>query len=505
VKQAKKEKPNVEEAKALEAASRHWDAAQIWIELGKMEDAKRCSQMLAKKGEWKTVAMIAVLTGDLKSLTSATTKMVKADQVSRTKGVVGFAFEKDKMNAAKHICVTHGWQIEEVLSPEDIRALARRGDASLMPALIERGLKEWETQQYDRDSDGLVADIMTFAKSNPKEAKVYAVRYLKLSQANVLIRVSCGEGCYNTPIRGSIELYQLVKEDSTVKELYFERARQFVNEAFPLNQGDTPIEVIRTIAGDHAGNMSGWSTDMWGSSSNESGNLLFTYLWHVRRSNDQSLKSFWAQMLDTFGNRHGIDGAMIFEREFGRFLLGLPVNAKAQGLTPDQKVVLDVFEGRPAPDPVSLWKSLLTLSKEESEKAPDVQWLFSFLTRGDVSPAREVQIRTELGIERTIPENAHLRFVLRRKLEELMPTRLDERIWMQSAFSKAKEALWTNMRAQQERAHRNLPAIQLYPDTVEEIDELIAPSLTLLGEKFPGILALYREEHPMPAQKTPQP
>lgn len=489
--EAKKKKPNVEEAKALEAANRHWDAAQIWIELGKMEDVKRCSQKLVKKGEWKAVALIAVLTGDLTSLTDATTKMVKADQISRTKDVIHFAFDQHKMNAARHICVTHGWQIEDVLSPEDIRSLARRGDASFMSGLIDRRLKEWETQQYDRDSDDIVRDIVIFAKSHPKEAKIYASRYLKFPQANVLIWVSCGEGCYNSPIRGSIELYQLVKDDTSAREMYFERARQFINEAFPINQGENSIEVIRTIAGGHAGNMAGWSTDMWGSSSNESGNLLFTYLWHVRRLNDPVLKAFWVQMLDTFGNRHGMDGALVFEREFGRFLLGLPVNMKAEGLTTEQKIVLDVFQGRSAPDPVLLWKNSATASKEELDKIPSFLWFFTFLTRGDVSPAREAQIRTELGLEPL--SDQHLRYALRYKLEQLIHTDRDELHWLETGLEKPQDALWTNVRAQQERSDRGLPAIDLYPDTEQEFQELIAPSLVILGEKLPGIYKSYKE------------
>ena len=496
--QTKKEKPNVEEAKALEAANRHWDAAQIWIQLGKMEDANRCSKKLAKKGEWKAVALIAVLTGDLASLSSATTKMVKARQVSRTKDVVYFAIEKDKMHAARHICNIHSWQLENILSENEIRTLARRGDPSLIPSLIQRGLKNWERQQYDRDSDDLVADIMTFAKSNPKEAKLYASRYLKLLQANVLIWVSCGEGCYNTPIRGSLELYQLIKDDPSLREIYFERTRQFINEAFPLTQGDTSIEVVKTIAGEHVGNMDGWSTDMWGNMStfNDVGNLLFTYLLNVSRVNDHYLKDFWVQLMDTFPKRHGMDRVLAFEREIGRFILGLSVNVKADGLTPEESVILDVFQGHPAPDLVNLYKVRPIASEEYRKKLPDVKSLFAFLTRGDVSPAREAQIRTELSIDQATPESNHLRFILRGKLEELMPTRQDDMAWMRSVFSKLEEALWTNMRAQKERAERNLLAIQLYPDTPEEFEEIIAPSLILLGEKLPSILELYREEHP---------
>jgi len=261
--------------------------------------------------------------------------------------------------------------------------------------------------------------------------------------------------------------------------MYFERARQFVNEAFPFNHIDVP----RITVGEHAGNMSGWSTGMWGSSSNESGNLLFTYLWHVRRSNDQNLKSFWAQMLDTFGNRQGMNEPLIFEREFGRFLLGLPVDAKAEGLTPEQKIVLDVFQGRAAPDPVSVWNSLPTL----------VPWLFNFLTRGDVSPARQSQIRTELGLEQATPESVHLRFVLRSKLDELIRTDGEGLRWLGEVLEKPQSALWTNVRAQQERSDRGLPAIDLYPDTEQEFQELIAPSLVILGEKLPGIYKSYKE------------
>ena len=226
--QEKKTPPNAETAKALETAGRHWDAAQEWVALGNTEAAKNCAVALAKKREWKAVALVSVLTGDLETLTNATTIMVKVNQITNTKEVVRFAFEKGKMNAARHICVTHGLEIAKVLYPEEIRSLARQGDGTLMPTLIEQGLKSFNSS-YE-----VVADMMLYAKVFPKEARIYISRYLHMPQANEFVWVSCGEGCNTAPVRGSLELYQFVKSDPVLREIYFERIRQFINESFLL-------------------------------------------------------------------------------------------------------------------------------------------------------------------------------------------------------------------------------------------------------------------------------
>ncbi|TAL50768.1 hypothetical protein EPN81_01900, partial [Patescibacteria group bacterium] len=107
--------PTPDQALALEAKSEEWSAAQMWIALGRMEDAKRCSVALEKEGEWKAVATIAVHTGDLNSLDRATKKMVDANQVSNTREVIDYAFKKGKIEVVRHIADHHKWKITDVL------------------------------------------------------------------------------------------------------------------------------------------------------------------------------------------------------------------------------------------------------------------------------------------------------------------------------------------------------------------------------------------------------
>ncbi len=358
-------------------------------------------------------------------------------------------------------------------------------------SLIQRGFKNWEAKQYDQDSDGLVADIVTFAKSNQKEAKAYVTRYLKLPQANVLIWVSCGEGCYNTPIRGSLELYQLIKDDTSLREMYFERTRQFINEAFPFTQGDRSIEVLKRIAGEHTGNMFELKSGLWGA---EDANLLFTYLLGVQRLNDFELKNFWVQMLDTFPRRRLGDRTLLFEREVGRFIFGYVIAQHVQDLTPEQEIILDVLSGRSPPDLVSLYKTQKTMFGSGQVPVPDIKYLFSFLTRGNVlSATREDEIREILGISKI--SGQPLRQQIRNCLNEAMRTVINDQELLDSLFWEPKRALDINRRARRFRANHHMSVMDLYPDTDQEYQEIVLPVLNLLGEKFPDALERYQRVH----------
>ena len=52
-------------------------------------------------------------------------------------------------------------------------------------------------------------------------------------------------------------------------------------------------------------------------------------------------------------------------------------------------------------------------------------------------------------------------------------------------IEKAQEALRINRVAQELRHERGLPVIELYPDTREEYEEIVDPSITLLCKNFP--------------------
>lgn len=213
--------PRADEALALEAEDREWDAAQLWIELNRLDDAVRCGAELEEEGEWKAVAMIAVHTGDLEALDRATTHLMADDQVSRTQDVVSYAFDQSKIDIARQIASRYEWTILKILDAGEIRELALKGDTSLLIEMLDREIVAWESgklwslDEY-QPPVAIVVDIAILGQTDKVKAREYAGRYLKLNTANVFLWTECGEGCYSEPIRGSLELYSVhtKKQDS---------------------------------------------------------------------------------------------------------------------------------------------------------------------------------------------------------------------------------------------------------------------------------------------------
>lgn len=489
--------PRPDEARALEDRDEEWEAAQLWIVLNRLDDAQRCSQKLEEEGEWKAVATIAVHTGDLKALDRATARMVNADQISRTKDVAIYAFLQGKYDIAKRIATIHGWNLSEVISPHQVRELALQGDTSVLLELLDREIVAWEKgeQWALPEYPGpqiIVADIAILAKTDPTKAKEYAARYLRLPYANVLIWTRCGEGCYSQPVSGSLELYQMVCSDQELRELYLARLRTAVDEMFPLPSSsnvDASDGTPATIMGIEPGNYGGWSSDMWGNGMDD--NQLTAYLQRVRQMNDRELTAFWVAMLDTFPNRYGIsDGSLDFERELGRCALGLPFYQSVGNITPIEKFILEELSGGAntrMDDTWAAWDQKYPVREQFDE----VAYLFSFLTRGDVSHTREAVIRTELGIQQVLGEETDLRKELNSRFRQSLDAHYGNGGRLNIKFGEAGHALRTNATAKFLRVARGLPAIDLYPDTDEELAELMAPSIELLCQKLPAKCQLW--------------
>ncbi|MCR4314144.1 MAG: hypothetical protein NUV84_02780, partial [Candidatus Uhrbacteria bacterium] len=489
-----------DEALMLETGDRELDAAQIWIALNRFDDAKRCSVELEKEGEWMAVALIAVHTGDLTTLDRATKRMVGADQISRTKTVASYAVGHGKVDIAKHIATMHGWRISEILNSYQVRELAIKGDTSLLIEMLSRELTVWEKNEFvDSGDPQVVADIVILARTDKVKAREYASRYLRLSHANVLIWTRCFEGCYSEPVRGALELYQLIRADQSLRELYFARLRAAIDEMFPVKSGDeTQTVATSTIWGINSGSYSGWGTDMWGNG--PGGALLSSYLLHVRAIGDHELTIFWVDMLDTFPNRSGMDRTLVFELELGRCALGLPFYQVVGNITPTEKFILEELKGganNQMEDTWAAWDKELQPPVYREE----VEYLFKVLTRGEVSPSREATIRTELNQQtpgRSLADELQARFY--RSLEAHYGYN-----WPLEDFAqRANYAMRINAIAKQLRVQRGLPELDLYPDTKEELVELMAPSMEPLCQKLPvQCLRLTRRITPAVASAPP--
>lgn len=491
--------PRADEALALEARDEEYDAAMIWIQLGRMEDAKRCSAELEKESEWRAVSLIAVYTGDLAALDRATKKMVDASQVSRTREVVRYAFESGKIDIANHIAKTHGWDLGEILNGFQIRDLALRGDASILLGVLDREISAWE--RGDLQSLGeypgpeiIVADIVLLAKTDRVKALEYVRRYLALPNANVLIWTECGEGCYSSPVAGTLELYQLIRTDQVLRDLYLARTRQAVNDMFPVEQADE--QRTPSIEGISGQGYTGWGLDMWGANASYlEGNLLLSYLVRVRALGDSELTRFWVEMLDTFPKRTGFDDRTLdFEREVGRYALGQSFSPTVGNLSPLEKLILEDLQSRANTRLDDTWAAWdMNLPDDKSRR--EIEHMFIFLTRGNIASARETAIRTELGIEQTPGEETELHWELRMRFGRSLEAHYGiENYHLSGAIGKARRALRTNAEAVKLRQERGLPEVDLYPDTDAELDELLAPSLELLCGKVPAKCSLYRPE-----------
>lgn len=493
--------PRADEALVLEAQDKEWAAAEIWIALNRLEDAKRCGKALEEEGEWKVAAMVAVHTGDLVALDRATEKLVVADQVGRAQDIASYAFHEGKVDVAKHIAKTHDWRIVEILTSFQIRRLALEGDSSILYELLDREIAAWESgefwtlEKYPSPAT-IVADIAILGQTDKVKAREYAGRYLRLPHANVFIWDHCAEGCYLQPVRGSLELYQLVKSDAVLRELYFSHIRQWFVDTFPAEGEDSGDPV--TLGAPEF--LRGFGLDMWGRDGGyKPSNLLFTYLWQVRQSGDAELKAFWIKMIDALPTAVSDDGSFAFEREFGRSVLGLPFDASNTNLNGGEQIALATLQGRPTPDMSGVWTMWGTTAPVEYE-VDQMNWLFQFLVRGSISSVREQEIMAELEIEPI--EEFSFQSQLINRFGYALDTHYGTNYKVEDRMKSAGEIMRLNRRTQAERVDLGLPPIDLYPDTEAELTELLAPSLALLCDQLPARCSRWRPE---PASVTTTP
>ena len=490
------EPKSLETAAYLERQDQKWPAAQIFFAHGDFVGANRCAKKLFDEGSYKVAAMTAVMTGDLEMMTAATTKMVEKREITRTFDVIRFALQENKVQAARHIADTHDFDLTEVTNTHVARSAAIAGDPSLLPPFIEETLSQWESgRMYSNfDPSSITADIAILGKTDPEQARGFAARYLKFPDANVVLWVRCGESCYATPMVGTVELYELVKEDPELRDAYLDRTREFVNDVFPVipRDGDEHAWGEGTIHGVWA-EYADWSSDQY------DGHLLFTLLMSVRASGDSNLIALWTELLSSFGTRLGDynGGNLAFEREMGRGILGLSVNPAAPDLELDQQYLLARLTGAPAPDLSPLWDQMSESRRYDryETSSQDLSLLIQMLLKGSVDQsAQEALLRKyELVVEEGNNTPASL---LSWKFQISMGAHYGTSHRFSALINAPWKALRTNKRAVSERASQGLAPIDLYPITEDQVDEMMAQHLARMQSDLPVPHARYQARHP---------
>jgi hypothetical protein len=206
--------PHLSDVINLESQGERLAAGEKFAELGMTEDVRRCLGSLQKDGEWKAVAMLAILLDDTKSLDHATDILMKDDHVSRTKDLIEYAVLHQHGSMADHLAERHHFNVVAELDQWCLERLAQQGDVKYYA--------DWVESQIGTDLENYYAQaILTIAKHDKPRALQLAEKYLGWKDACVLIEYCSGE-CGNKHQRGAMELYHLVKEDQHLRQLYIE-------------------------------------------------------------------------------------------------------------------------------------------------------------------------------------------------------------------------------------------------------------------------------------------
>jgi hypothetical protein len=200
----------------LEAGGERLAAGEKFAELGKTDDVHRCLESLRKDGEWKAVAMLAILLDDTKSLDHATDILMKDDHVSRTKDLIDYAVTKQHASMADHLAERHHFNVAAELSVYVLEDLARQGAVRYYADYVEARIG---TEYYKEDS--FTKSILMVAKHDRARALQLAEKYLGWKDVSVLIEYCEGE-CSNKPQPGVIELYDLIKDNERLRQLFVE-------------------------------------------------------------------------------------------------------------------------------------------------------------------------------------------------------------------------------------------------------------------------------------------
>ncbi|NQV89310.1 MAG: hypothetical protein HQ488_03255 [Parcubacteria group bacterium] len=486
----------LEQAGYLERQDQKWHAAQIYIAHGNNADANRCAKLLFDEGSYKVAAMVAVMTGDMDMMTAATTKMVDARYVTKVYDVVRYAYDNDKIQAGRHIVDTHGYDLVDVLGEQTVGYLARTSQPDLLAPIIESSLAlsggdSWNADQYG--SGNLAAGIVTLGRTDPEQARAFAARYIKIPHINVMLLWKCGEGCYVSPLIGTLELYQLIKGDPQLKQIYLDRTREFAQEAFPAIHVDGE-ERPRTKSVIHGViEYAEWNNGEM----NES--YVFTYLMAVKATGDQDLIALWTEMVNDFGHRQGdySGGPMAFEREIGRGILGLSVNPTAPDLDLSQQYLLARLTGASAPDLSPLWDEPRDSRRYYSHDPPNASltWLLNMFLNGSMDQNAQAAL---LATYELVAENEYSTptRLLSKKFEAAMSAHYGVPNTLNALMIKPDRAFYTNKIAVDERQRLMLPPIDLYPVTEDDVLEIIAPHLLRMETELPVAHARHMAAHP---------
>jgi hypothetical protein len=153
-------------------------------------------------------------------------------------------FKVTPKGVASRIGDTSVWRADYVREWEDERGQVVKGDARSIVTHVNGEYSQWragawKNRTLDRVDFGKEPDVPSLAavvlaaKSDRKRALEIAGDYLKDPFTNVVAWAECAEGCNTIQIRGTMELFHLVKSDPVLKAAYLARVRQWGAVAFP--------------------------------------------------------------------------------------------------------------------------------------------------------------------------------------------------------------------------------------------------------------------------------
>ncbi|PJA47246.1 hypothetical protein CO172_02460 [Candidatus Uhrbacteria bacterium CG_4_9_14_3_um_filter_36_7] len=335
-------------AKELQAKNEKWPAANLFLNADGSEgitSALECLRGLDEEGSpsWMATAKIAIRllpnSEAQDTLTRVLNEMFKADQITRLNELKWFALGEKKISAVREISTLIGRRVTQNIEPQ-VMCLARTGQTKeLLPDLIQEDLKIWVDPEAPKNEDvvfRLVEAIVLLGREDQTRARMFAQEFLSLKSTNLISIVSCGEGCYGEPIKGTFDLYQLIKSDPALRSLYLERTKRFIQElVWSENNELAPCEKRNEVGYCYFElQMFGlyyqpnWFFDAWG----EPGHF-YGFLSMVKQAGDQVLVRSWESHLDILAKIHP------YEAVVGSMILDVPPPPSAKLSGPEDFLV----------------------------------------------------------------------------------------------------------------------------------------------------------------------
>jgi hypothetical protein len=320
----------------LESENERLAAGEKFAELGKTDDVRRCLESLKKDGEWKAVAMLAILLDDAKSLDHATDILMKDDHVSRTKDLIEYAVNKKHASMADHLAERHHFNVIAELDPWFLEAHARDGDVHYYADYIDNKIGT------DYEHSEFAEAILTVAKHDKPRAFQLAEKYLGWKEMSVLLDYCYGE-CSNQHQSGAMELFDFVKEDENLKRLFVESFARLWKHDEPTSEFQYPNHYdYFDISGEH----------------------LTALALLVKETGDQDLIAAMRTALDS--QTPG------FEREVSVLILGGTPVLEAEGLKDHETFLLE-------------WAMSGKKPAREIPTSDAMDWTIQFIARGDIT------------------------------------------------------------------------------------------------------------------------